>query len=77
MQELPRWGVMFYDGSVRSCWNGRTQLQRATEYLKEYYRKYGEDTSYPVTLAYREEPGSPWVRVTPDTKEGSCHTAPT
>lgn len=68
MQELPRWGVMFCDGSVRSCWNGRTQRQRATAYVQDYARKY---TDYPVTLAYREEPGSPWVRVVPDTKEDS------
>ena len=65
MQEPPHWGVMFYDGSVRSCWNGRTQWQRAAEYLLEYYRRYGLDTKYPVTLAYRKDSTTPWVRVTP------------
>lgn len=65
MQQLILWGVMFYDGSVRSCWNGRTQQHRAILYLEEYYKKYGTDTNYPVTLAYRKGPGMPWVRVVP------------
>lgn len=29
-----RYGVRFNDGSVLECWNGRTQRQRAEEFMR-------------------------------------------
>lgn len=32
-----QYGVRFHDGSVKSTWNGRTQRQRAEEFITESY----------------------------------------
>lgn len=64
-QELPKWGLMFDDGSVMSRWNGRTQLHRALIMLDKLKKRY--PTSY-ITICYRSTPESPWVRVVPNKK---------
>jgi hypothetical protein len=61
-QQLPNWGVMFNDGSVRSRWNGRTQLHRALIALEELKADYPTDN---ITLCYRRGPGHQWTRIVP------------
>lgn len=60
MNEPPRWGVMFNDGSVARRWNGHTARQRAEEYLRRMHVMYPGDR---ITLAYRPSPDEPWERV--------------
>ena len=71
-----RYGVMFNDGSVTEIWNGRTQRQRAEEYLAMTLRCHEEwriEHGFPrepgrspdhVTLA-RHRLGEPWERIEP------------
>lgn len=54
------YGVQFGDGSVAHRWNGRTERQRAEEYLAYLRELYAPDR---FTLVYRAAPGSPWVPV--------------
>ena len=74
MQQLILWGVMFSDGSVCSRWNGRTQQQRATEYAQRCAADWTRDN---ITLAYRKNHDSSWVRVPLDQQEEPCHTEAT
>lgn len=60
------WGVMFSDGSVMSRWSGRTQQERATAAVTKLNKEYPTEN---ITLAYRAEPGKPWVRVSLDEQE--------
>ena len=64
-QELPKWGLMFDDGSVMSRWNGHTQLHRALLMLDKLKQKYPTSN---ITICYRRTPTSEWVRVEPDKK---------
>lgn len=57
---FPQWGVMFMDGSVRHCWNGKTQRERATEERDRLNTEYSPDR---FRLVYRESMKSPWVVV--------------
>jgi hypothetical protein len=47
-----RYGVMFYDGSVRHIWNGKTQRQRAEEEAALLDQEYHRDNIHPVRRAY-------------------------
>lgn len=59
-QKPPIWGVMFHDGSVRSCWNGKTALRRALDELEKIQREYPGDN---IDLAYRSSTKHPWIRL--------------
>ena len=56
------YGVRFRDGSVRHPWNGRTQLQRATEELARLRKEYPGDAEA-IVLVSRPGPDGPWVEV--------------
>lgn len=59
-QRPPTWGVMFHDGSVKHCWNGRTALRRALAAMHDLQREYPKDQ---INLAYRPDPDTPWTRL--------------
>lgn len=53
-----QFGVRFQDGSVAHPWNGRTQLQRATEEQERLRREFPRDT---FELVVREREDGPWI----------------
>ena len=55
-----QYGVRFMDGSVAARWNGRTQRQRAEEYLAYLREEYSPDRFSLV----RRRPDGPWEAVT-------------
>lgn len=56
---LPRWGVMFDDGSVVAPWSGDRQRELSEDYLARVKRAYPDDD---ITLAYRKNPHVAWER---------------
>jgi len=65
-QQPPNWGVMFSDGSVRSRWNGRTQLHRAIIARDKLRAEWPTEN---ISLAYRRDARSQWQRVNGEVKE--------
>jgi hypothetical protein len=53
-QPHAHWGAMYEDGSVRHCWNGRTERDRAEEYVR--------DNPYCILVRWVE---GEWVEVWP------------
>ena len=61
-QQPPNWGVMFSDGSVRSRWNGRTQLHQAQLHLDQLKQEWPTEN---ITLCYRPSAKAHWRRIVP------------
>lgn len=61
-----RYGVMFDDGSIADLWNGRTQRERAEQYLADTVTFLTDSLGRPprdrITLA-RMKLGEPWERL--------------
>lgn len=57
-----RYGVMFGDGSVAHYWNGRTQRERAEEFLVDVSTRWPRDATRYALVRCR--PGEPWTRIT-------------
>lgn len=63
-----QWGVRFHDGSVLHPWNGRTQEQRAREFVEQHNRhimqKRGEIREIDqVALVARYDVSKPWMEM--------------
>jgi hypothetical protein len=62
-----QYGVRFTDGSVAARWSGRTQCQRAEEYLERvlalqraWIAESGYDREPDRLVLVRRRPGEPW-----------------
>ena len=63
-----QWGVKFHDGSVLHPWNGRTQEQRAREFMQQHrtdiMQKRGEIREIDqVTLVARNDSSKPCMEM--------------